>query len=265
MPKRFLLAPLLALSLLATPAAADRLLVAGPDGILVEANTDTGVFTTDCACFGPVRALAADQQYVYAVDDGGQLRVLDTHTLQQVSAHQLGPVNALAAAGGALHVGTEDGIVTTIDPLSGATLDTRTVPAGVRTLLIHGGRIFAGAADSAVYSAPVEGGAFEYFSCFCFFNIQGMAMLGDLIAIVDEFGTTALVDLEGNIVNAFSVGTANSLAVLDGELLFYYAGSGGTIWSFDPAIGGPGTKVFSSPVEVGVMLVLPDAPRARRR
>jgi len=267
--KRFLLLALLSPGFLAAPAAADRLLVAGPDGFVMQADTAVGDFQYfACQCAGPIRALAADQRRLYAADEFGQLLVFDVRTgaIQGLFSLGLGQINALAAAHGSVFVGTESALVVEIDPANGALLDARKTTTAVRALLIHGGDLLAGTADSAVYRSPLEGGLFTYFSCFCFTNIQDMAVVGGKLAIVDEFGLTAMVDASsGAILSAFSAGPTNSMAVLDGDLLFYYQGSGGAITRFDPDTGLPNGSGFTSPVGVEVMLVLPDLPKLRQR
>lgn len=258
---------LLALSLLAAPSAADRLLVAGPDGVVMQANTSDGVFESFAQCSGPIVAMAADDERLYTADAFGQVLVFDVQdgALQSVFSPNLGQINALAAAGGSLFVGTEDALVVRLDPLTGIAIDKRVVPSAVRALLAHGGNLYAGAADTAVYRAPVADGSFEYFSCFCFFNIQDLIEVRGQIAIVDEFGTVAVVGQSGEILTAFSAGATNSMAELTGDLLFYYQGSGGAITRINPSTGQPHGVGFTSPIGVDVMLVIPEGPRPKAR
>lgn len=257
--------PLLAcalLTLLVAPLGADRLLVAGPDGLVMQADTNVGDFEYfACQCAGPIRALAADDQRLYAADEFGQLLVFDVQTGAMQALFSTGhQINALAAGLGSIFLGTEDGLVVRLDPATGLELSSRVAPAGVRALLAHGGDLFVGTADSAVYRAPLEAGALQYFGCFCFTNIQDMVVVGRTLAVVDEFGLVARLDLgTGNVLSAFSAGQTNSMAVLGRDLLFYY--QGGAITRFDAKTGLPHGNGFTSPVGVEVMLLIPDEPQ----
>jgi hypothetical protein len=254
---------LLPLVLCAAPAAAgDRLLVAGADGLVMQADMDQGAFEYfACACSGPINALAVDRLRLYTADDFGQLSVYDVEdgALENIYFPAIGPINALAAGRGAVFAGTEDGQVVRIDPASGAVLDARSIPSGVRALLAHGRFLLAAGADGGVYRAPIAGGDFVYFTCFCFFDIQQMVVIGDDLFIVDAFGTVARADgRTGELISAFSVGATNSMAANKGTLLFYYAGAGGAITRFDADTGLPLSSGLTSPVDVRVMLTIPE-------
>ena len=146
-----------------------------------------------------------------------------------------------------------------IDAVSGEIVGTRDAPAGVRALLAHEGYLFAGGADGAIYRAPIASGEFEYFSCFCFFDIQGMLVIDGDLFVVDGFGLLARVDAQtGEILGGFFVGQTNSMAATHETLLFYYAG--GMIPTFDSQTGQPLPGVFESPADVRAMLVLRDGP-----
>ncbi len=253
---------LVASGFLASPAAAgDRLMIAGSDGFVMEADTDVGTFEYfACACSGPIYALAADRQRLYTLDEFGQLLVFDVDdgTLLNFLSPGLGQMNALAAARGDVFVGTEDGLVARIDPLTGDVVSSRTAPSGVRALLAHGGFLFAAGADGAVYRAPVGAGEFQYFTCFCFFEIQDMVMIDGDLFIVDSFGLLGRADGEtGELVDGFSVGATNSMAATGRTLLFYYEGSGG-ISEVDSQTGQFLTGGFTTPIDVQVMLVIPE-------
>jgi outer membrane protein assembly factor BamB len=228
----------------------------------MQADTGEGVFEYfACQCSGPINALAADSQRLFAVDDFGQLLVFDVANgaMQALFAPGVGQINALAAAGGSVFAGTEEGLVARIDPLTGEVLSSRNAPAGVRALLAHGGFLFAGGSDGAVYRAPVAGGEFEYFTCFCFWNIQAMVMEGGHLVIVDENGIVVRVDVEtGQLLTGFFVGQTNSMAATGGKLLFYYAGAGGAIPMVDAQTGAALPGGFKSPIDVRTMLVIPE-------
>lgn len=256
------LVPLFAL---ATPVAADRLLVAGPDGFVMQADTADGIFDYfACQCSGPIRALAADDQRLYTADDFGQILMFDVNNgaLVGVAFPGMGQINALAAAEGQLFAGTEDGLVLRIDPSSGQVLDTRLVPTSVRALLAHDGFLIAGGTDGAIYRAPVAQGDFAYFTCFCFSAIRAIvAEAGDLV-VVDEFGLAARVSAETGVVEtAFFVGATNVMAASDGALLLYY--DGGTIPLVDAQTGQSLPGGFQSPIAVDAMLVLEEAPQGK--
>lgn len=252
-------------ALLTAPLAAERLLVAGPDGFVMAADTDHGTFEYyACLCSGPIRALASDERRVYTTDDFGQLLTfrLADGLLQGFASPGLGPIDALAASGGVVFAGLESGLVARIDPFTGTVLGTRTAPAGVRALLARDGFLIAAGADGAIYRAPIAGGDFEYFTCFCFFDVQAMAMAGDAIVVADGFGTVGRIDPDtGDILAAFFVGPTNSMAVADGDLLFYYAA--GNIQRFDAQTGAPLPHGYKSPILVETMLVVPDRPGTR--
>ena len=256
-------------ALLGTPAlAGDRLLVAGSEGLVMQADTDVGAFELfACQCAGPIDALAADTRRLFVSDTFGQVLVFDVQTgaLQGLFFPDVGQINALAAGGGDVFAGTEEGHVVRIDPQTGKIVSARTAPAGVRALLAHDGQLFVGGADGAIYRAPIAGGDFEYFSCFCFFNIEGMVVVDGDLFIVDGFGLLARVDAQtGEILGGFFVGQTNSMAATKETLIFYYAG--GMLPTFDAQTGQPLPDMFKSPVDVRTMLVLRDGPgRATQR
>jgi outer membrane protein assembly factor BamB len=269
MSLRSLSAFLVASALLAAPAAADRLLVAGSDGFVMQADTRIGVFEPfGCQCAGPIVALATDGHRVYAADELGNVLVFDAKDGVLLALHtpQIGQINALAAAGGALFAGTENATVVRLDPFSGAVIGSRSTPDAVRSLVVWNGALFAAGADAAIYRAPLNEGEFVYFSCFCFFQIQDMLVYeGDLV-VVDGFGTVARVDAgTGAIQTAFFVGSTNSMARRGDAPLFYAQGSGGTITLSNPETGQPLPGGFTSPIDVQAMLVTRDyrAERAR--
>jgi outer membrane protein assembly factor BamB len=255
-----LLAALLASAALAAPlSASDRLFVAGNDGFVMKADTDDGVFEYfTCACTGPIRALAADRHHLYIGDEFGRLLVADVETGVPLNLFQASslPIDALAAADGSIFVGSSDTTVSRFDA-AGTLLGARKAPAGVRSLVAHAGFLYVGADDGAIYRAPVASGEFEYFTCFCLFQIQDIVVVGGDLAIVDSFGTVARVSTEtGAILTAFSVGETNSMARLRNTLLFYY--SSGEIPQVDAETGFPLPGGFESPIDVQVMLVIPD-------
>lgn len=257
---------LLPLFALAAPATAgDRLLVAGPDGFVMQADTDDGVFEYfACQCSGPIRALAADEQHLYTADESGLMLVIDVESgaVENFLFPGIGQINALAAAGGELFAGTEDGQVARLDPLSGQVLDGRLVPTSVHALFAHDGFLFAGGADGAIYRAPVAQGDFTYFTCFCFSTIRAIVEDADDLVIVDEFGIAARVsDESGEVLTAFFVGPTNVMAASDGRLLLYY--DGGTIPLADAQTGQPLPGGFQSPIAVDAMLVIDERPQQK--
>jgi outer membrane protein assembly factor BamB len=262
------LRPLVALALLAAPFQADRLLTAGADGIVMQADTDVGTFAplTSVAA-GPIRTLAFDDQRLYVADELGDLYVYDVDdgTLLDVFAPGLGPIPAMATARGSLFVGTQDGRVVRLDPATGANTGERVLPAGVRAMVVFGGKIVVATADGAFYRASFEVGQFSYFTCFCFFNVQDMVIADGGLVVVDESGLVGLVRyVDGQILSAFSAGSTNSMAALEGELLFYYAtGLGGLITRFDARTGRQLPGTFTTPSSFEVMLVIPDRARVR--
>ncbi len=268
-PRSLFLVPLLAGGFFEAPLHADRLLVAGTDGFVMQADTADGVFEYfACQCAGPIIALAADRHRLYAGDEFGQLLVFNVHdgTMLGLFSPGIGPIQALAAAGGAVFAGTEDGQVAQIDLATGQVVGSRTAPSGVRAMLAQGGYLFVGGSDGAIYRAPVAQGAFEYFSCFCFFDIQAMVMEGGDLVIADGSGIVARVsDETGEILGAFSVGPTNSMATSDGALLFYYEGGGGAITRVDSRTGQPLEGGFTSPINVQVMLVIKDGAGDKTR
>lgn len=264
MSLRSLVPPLLASCLLAATAAADRLLVAGADGFVYQADTSRGVFQYfACQCGGPINALAADRDRLYAADEWSNLLVFDVNdgALQASFPLPAAQINALAARDGVVYAGTEASLVLTIDAATGAVLASRTTPAGVRALRLHGNFLLAGGADGAVYRAPVAAGEFTYFTCFCFSGIQDIVVDGDGLVVGDQFGTTARVNaMTGGLMTAFWTSPMNALAVQGGDLLVH-AGSG-AILRFDSATGASLPGGYASPIDVRTMLVLPGEPSA---
>lgn len=257
------LVPLLAL---AAPASADRLLVAGPDGIVMQADTADGVFQYfACQCSGPIQAMTADEKQLYTADDFSQLFVYDVQdgALLRSFALGIGQISALAVSAGTVFVGTEDGLVAGIDPVSGDVLDWRTIPTSVHALLAHDGFLFVGGGDGALYRAPVASGAFEYFTCFCFSTVRAIVVdAGDLVAVDDSGLAARIDDATGQILTAFLVGATNVMAVSNGRLLLYY--DGGTIPMADAQTGQRLPDSFFSPIAVEAMLVI-DAPEHKTR
>lgn len=269
MSLRSLSAFLAASALLAAPAAADRLLVAGSDGFVMQADTRTGVFEYfGCQCGGPITALATDRHRVYAADELGNILVFDAKNgaLLALLSPQIGQINALAAASGVLFAGTENATVVRLDPFSGVVEGSRSTPDAVRSLVIWNGAIYAGGADDAIYRAPINEGDFTYFSCFCFFQLQDMVIHDGDLVVVDGFGTVARVDATtGAVEAAFSVGSTNSMARTADALLFYYQGSGGAITMTDPQTGQALAGGYTSPIDVQTMLVIRDYRAERSR
>ena len=263
------LVPLLASGVLAAPAAADRLLVAGPDGVVMQADTDLGVNQGvfeyfACQCSGPIQALAADGQRLYAADEFGQLLVFDVHDGDMLALFSTGlvQINALAAARGSVFAGLEDGTVARIDPLTGQVLGSRKVAAGVRALRAHNGFLFAAGADGAIYRAPVNQGDFNYFTCFCFFDIRDMAIIGGDLLVGDGNGIVARVSSHtGDIITAFFVGQMTSMTAIGNALFFYYE-SNEAPGMVDAMTGEPLGGGWASPIAVNAMLVIPDPPVA---
>jgi hypothetical protein len=257
---------LLALLALVTPAAAgERVMVAGPDGFVMQADATDGVFEYfACQCSGPIRAMAADDRFLYTADALGLLLAFDVRNgaLAGGSVPGIGQINALAAENGALFAGTETGLVVRLDALTGAALGSRQAPTSVRALLAHEGFVYAGGTDGAIYRAPAGGGDFTYFTCFCFATIRAIVVeAGDLV-IVDEFGIAARASAEtGALLTAFWVGPTNVMAATGGKLLLYY--DGGSIPFADAQTGQPLPGGFHSPIAVDAMLVVPDAPQRR--
>jgi len=256
-PRSLFLIPLFAL---AAPIAADRLLIAGSEGFVMEADTADGVFEYfACQCSGPINALAADAEHLYAADEWGQLLVFDVEdgSMQAVFFPNVGQINALAAAGGALFAGTEEGLVVRINRTTGEVVSSRSAPAGVRALIAHNGFLIAGGADGALYRARVGQGEFEYFTCFCFSTIQDVVLSGGDLIVADGNGLVARVNVHNGLIeSAFFVGAMNSMAAFKNVLLLYYGS--GPIPMFDANDGTQLPGEFNSPIDVRAILVLDD-------
>lgn len=265
LPRSLPLLALLAGGVLAGTAAADRLLVAGPDGVVLQATTGDETFETFAVCSGPVRALACDEERLFAADDLGQLFVFEREEGAPLGVLQpaIGAIRALATADGALFAGTEDGLVVRVDRQTGLALEKRAVPGGVRAMLALDGFLFVTSTDSGIYRAPAAGGDFAYFSCFCFFNVQMMAADRGELVVADEFGTVARIDaVTGEVLTAFFLNGAGVLGLSKRALLLYY--EGGPIPRVDAVTGAPLPGGFTSPLPVDVMLVIDTPPLAKR-
>jgi len=263
-----LLRPLCVMGLLAAPFHADRLLTAGSDGIVMQADTDVGVFTPFTAiASGPIQALAFDEARLFVADSLGDLYVYDVESgvLLDIFSPGLGPIPAMVTARGALFVGTQDSRIVRIDPSTGLNTGERSVPSPVRAMVDFGGKIVVSTQDGGFYRASYEVGQFNYFTCFCLFNTQDMVVADGGLVVLDEFGTVARVRYQdGEILSAFSAGGTNSMAALDGKLLFYYStGQGGVITRFDPRTGRQLPGTFTTASSFDVMLVIPDHWRVR--
>jgi hypothetical protein len=262
MSLRFCLLPLLASGLLAAPAAADRVLVAGAGGFVYQTNAAQDNFEYfACLCGGPINDLAADAEHLYAADEFGSVLIFDVDTgeLQNVLPLPLGPLSSIAVGGGAIFVGTETALVARVDPVTGALLDTRPTPAGVRALVYHGGFVIAAGADNAVYRAPAASGDFTYFTCFCFSSIKDLAIDGQTLLVGDEFGIVAVASLStGELLTAFWAGPLNAMAMQAGDLLVH-AGAG-AILRLDSTTGMPNGTGYTSPIDVRTMLVIQEGP-----
>jgi hypothetical protein len=253
------LTSLLAIALLAGSASADRLLVGGPAGSVFQADTAADAFYYFAASGTPIEATAADKTRLYAADALGAIHVFDLESGAALTSYTppSGPFTALATGEGALFAGNAAGEVVRIDPATGVELDSRVMPAGVATMLGHRGFLYAGGADGALYRAPMTGGDFTYFTCFCFFDLQAMSVQEDTLFVVDAFGTLAHVDLaSGDIEHAVWVGQTNAMAVHDGAFLVH-AGAG-VIERRDMQTGQVLPGGYTSPVDIGAMLVLPE-------
>ncbi|HEX6885723.1 MAG TPA: hypothetical protein VF530_20285 [Planctomycetota bacterium] len=260
---------LLAAAALATPALADRLIVAGPDGFLHQADTTTGVFEPFAGpCVSPLIRMAADDQHLYGIDAFGGLYMFDlaSGAMVNVLFPELGTLNSLAAGPEGVFLGTAEGLVARIDPLTGEVSDKRMPPDGVRVLLLHGGLLYAASTNGALYRAPAGAGEFEYFTCFCFFNIGMLAVDGGQLVLADEFGTVVRFELEsGTPVTGFSLFGAQVAGVSDGVLLLYY--DGGVIPLASAFTGELLPGQLQAPATVVSLLVLEtrEGPRTRTR
>ena len=269
MSPRSSLLSFLASAALASTAAADRLIVSGQDGFLYQADTATGVFEPFSGpCISPLTHLAADGQNLYGLSEFGTVFVFDLASGAMLNwlFPTVGTPNSLAAAPEGLFVGTAEGDVVRLDPASGAVLDTRTTPDGVRVLLAHQGMLYAASTNGAVYRAPAAGGAFDYFSCFCFFNITTMATDAGHLVVADENGTVVRIDLAtGNLLTGFSLFGSHVAGMSDGVLLLYY--DGGVIPLANSHTGAAMPGHFQAPGTVTSLFVLdlPTGPRVRSR
>lgn len=255
---------LMALLALATPTlAGERLLVAGADGSVYQAdpNAKPSVFEYfTCACTGPVNALAADRTNLYLADEFGQLLVADVKTGVPKSLFALGllDVTALTATPSGLFVGTEGGVVVRVDPETGDTLDQRVAPAAVRALASFNGNVFAATSDSAIYAAPYESGEFTYFSCFCFFDLRELVLSGNQLFAADGSGLVIGIDANtGMLLSAQWTAPLDAMVVSSGDFLVH--GGGGVIGRFDAETGTPLGKL-SSPFDVRAMILVRDRP-----
>lgn len=251
-------------------ASAERLLVAGPQGSVFDSPLgQNGFLPITCQCSGPILSMAADRDRLYTADSLGQLLVHDraSGTLENVFALPHGPAKSIAAADGALFAATETGLVARVDPLTGEHQGTRVLPSGVRVLIAHRGFLFAAGGDGAIYRAPVAAGEFAYFTCFCFFDIQGLAAEEDKFVVADASGMIGIVDLaSGIITNLIFVPQTNAIALHEGRLLAHVGG--GVIRPYYLVDGTVLPGELQSPIAVNAMLVLGEdapAPLAPRR
>lgn len=254
--------------LLAAPVAAERIFVAGPDGVVLRADTAIGDFKFFARAqnMGSITSLAATKDRLFVLDQVGKLRAFALKDGSFVFAATL-PVpgaKALATDATSLFVGTDQSLVLRIDTTTGAILETRTTPAGVRSLFALDGMLFASTEDGAIYRAPTENGEFSYFACFCFGAIQGLGYDGEALLAGDAFGIVARVHpVDGTVLGAIWAAPMNTLATLQGDMLFH-AGAG-SIQRVDPVTGifeSP-DSYYLAPVEVSAMLVIADEPQPR--
>jgi outer membrane protein assembly factor BamB len=264
--RSLLLVPLVASGFLAAPLRAERVLVGGPDGFVMQTDSAEDALTYfTCTCNGPIRAMTADGRRLYVADEFETIVMfdLDGGGLRNFMWAGIGQINALAASGGELFVGSDDGRVARMDPLTGTVLDVRFAPAGIKGLAVHAGHLVAATADGALYRAPLTSGDFQYFTCFCVVA-KDIALVGDDLMVMDEFGTVVRVDAStGGIVNAFWVGEASEMAAGADGLFFYYE-TPGVILRFDPATGLQLPGTITSPIGVDAMLAIPEVRKVRR-
>jgi outer membrane protein assembly factor BamB len=227
MPLRTSLLTTLLCTALASSAAADRVIVAAEDGFLYQADTATGAFEPFSGpCIAPFERLATDDQHLFGEDGFGTITVIDRVSGAMLAwlTPGVGTITSLAAGREGLFVGTAEGAVVHLDPLSGAALETRQSPGPADALLVHGGFVYVGT-SGAIYRAPAEGGAFEYFTCFCFFGLKMLVVDGGELVAVDQSGIVARIELAtGTPTAAFSMGGPVVSGVSDGVLLLYYDG-----------------------------------------
>lgn len=254
---------------LALPTAADRLIVADPNGFLYQADTATGVFAPFSGpCVGSLTLLAADDQHLYGVNEFEHVLVFDlaSGAWLNLLAPGVGDINSLAAGDAGLFVGTSDGNVVRLDPATGAVLDKRATPDGVRALLLRGDQLFVGSTNGAIHRAAAAGGDFTYFSCFCFFNINRLLADGGDLLVADQFGTVVRIDDQsGELLSGFSLGGLQVASVSEGALLLYY--EGGVIPRVNARTGETLPGSFQSPGNVSAVLTLrePHLPRLAQR
>jgi hypothetical protein len=264
---------LLASALLAAPlSAGDRLLVAGYDGVVMEADTDDGVFDTFApSCWCPIQAMAADRRRLYLAGDYGHVQVhdLETHALETVFWPELGPIHEIAAVAGTVFVGTSDGVVARFRH-DGTPLGARQVPAAVLALLVHRRFLYVGTADGAIYRAPIAGGdgadgEFELFASSGLSEIRDMSAVGGELVIADASGAVARLSLQtGAITGGFGVDPTRSMTSLRSTLLFYYDEDGsGLITQRNAQTGEVLPGGFQATMWVEVMLVIPESQRLR--
>lgn len=251
------LAALFASALFVSQAQADRLLVAGSDGFVFQADTEVGTFEYfACQCGGPIVSMAADSESLYAGDALGQLLVFDVDDGGLTNIHPLpfGPLKALATAEGDVFAGTQDGFVLRIEPATGEILEARVVPGPVSALTAHRGHLFA-AVSGGIYRAPVAGGDFTYFTCFCFFDLRSLTVVDSTLVAADANGTVAHISLvTGEVINAFWIGSLNSMVAESGDLLLHLGN--GAIARHSLADGQPMPGGYTSPIAVDAMLVI---------
>jgi len=257
---------LLACLALAAPVrASEHLLVAGVDGSVYRGDPRTGGFEYfACACLGPVNALAADRTDLFAADEFGQLLVVDVNTgvAKGLVATGLGEISALAATRAGLFAGTPGGLVARVDPTTGELLAQRPAPAGVRALASLGGDLFVAASDGAIYRAPLAGGDFTYFSCFCFSNLQSLVASGGDLFAADASGVVVRIEgASGALLAAQWTAPMTAMAMSGGDFLVH--GGGGVIGRFDGETGQALGKL-ESPFDVRAMLVLREATPVTR-
>jgi len=229
---------------------------------VMRADAEVGDFSYfACDCSGPVLSMAHDGEQLFVGDDFGSVLAYDavTGVLENLFVLPARP-NAMIVHGARdLIIALDDQTIRRVDKVTGEIRSTRSAPTQVHAMVFDRGFFYVAGADGAVYRAGSLGGAFEYFTCFCFQNVRSLTMDGEQLIAADEFGLVGRIDLDTGFIESafFFSGGLNSLVVQADDVLV--AQDAGVIQRADADTGpnGPGSY-YQSPIDVDAMLLIPN-------
>ncbi len=231
-------------------AGAGEVFVGGPQGVVFRGDSSAGGFQFFGTCGGPINSMAIVGTHLFLGDTSGLIYRLGLDSgLVEAGFQVSNNAAAMAVHEGSLLIGGSDRTVLVVNPASGAVLDTYNTVDPVATMIVHDGYIYVSGPTSAVYRAPANSGVFDYFTCFCFGSVNGLAANDTHLFLVDSFQALWRVRLsDGAPDSVFFLSEPGEALGFEGGMVV--AGDAiGDVTSRDPQTGDV-TDSVSAPIEV---------------